>query len=548
MEGRSMREHSLLRPYQTDLLDGLRCAVIGGSKRVVAYLPTGGGKTELAIEIIRRHLAKGGRVMFVVHLLELVEQTSKRFTSLGIGHGIVQGVHEKTDRTKDVQVCSIQTLNRRDFPPTVTMMIIDEAHHATSKTYRKFIAEHRHLHIIGLTATPFSNGMGAEDPAIGGALWQEMVLGPTISELTDAGWLVPADIYAPSSPDLTGVRTTAGDYNEADLAERSNQVKLVGDIVDHWVRLAKGMQTVCFAVDIAHSKHITQRFVDRGIAAEHIDAYSKPEERSAILGRLRSGATKVVSNCAVLAEGFDMPSMGCMILARPTKSMTRYLQMIGRALRPAEGKDRALILDHSGTVQRLGFPDHDLDLELDAGKPDKAGKAKKKEKLPEPCGNCSYVKPLGVHKCPECGFEPERANSVETEAGELVKISRKNVKRDDKQRVYSELLTIAEQRGYKSGWVANKYKAYFGVWPKGMLEMYAPASEEIKNWVLSEQIRFAKSKVKASITCPKCGGSSVTRRPGAGPHAAGAKCGTCGAVWWLSKALVEAGYDARQSA
>jgi superfamily II DNA or RNA helicase len=171
------------------------------------------------------------------------------------------------------------------------------------------------------------------------------------------------------------------DYTDADVGRAANKPELVGDIVTHWLRLARGTPTVCFAANLAHSKHIVERFHAAGVSAEHIDCYTEEEERRAILARVETGETMVISNVRILAEGWDFPACRTLILARPTRSLIRYIQMAGRVLRPHASKERALILDHSGSVTRLGFPTEEFPLELDDGTPrDAKGGQEEREK------------------------------------------------------------------------------------------------------------------------------------------------------------------------
>ncbi|MBL8408357.1 MAG: hypothetical protein JNJ81_11210 [Candidatus Accumulibacter sp.] len=320
------------------------------------------------------------------------------------------------------------------------------------------------------------------------------------NHLIDLGFLVDVDIYAPGSPDVTGVKTQRGiggeiDYNETDLAAVVDQPHLIGDIWDHIERLAPNKQTIIFATSIAHSQHIVAAGRARGFKAAHLDYHAADDERAAILDAFARGEIQFLSNVALLAEGWDCPQTECMVLARPTKSLIRYLQMVGRILRPFPGKERALLLDHSGTVLRLGFPTDDLPLQLDDGTPNKAGKQRTKPPSePKACPKCKYVRPAGVHVCPSCGFAPVRQSDVQVEDGELVKIVRKTqLSKDVKQHVYSQLLFIERQRNYKPGWSSNQYRSIFDVWPRGMIEVTAPPSPEVLGKVRANQIAFRKS-------------------------------------------------------
>lgn len=538
-----------LRPYQERALQQLRDAVRNGKKRIMLKMPTGSGKTELAKQIIENATAKGKRVFFTCPRIELIKQTSTRFLKYGIDHGVIQANHVMTAPHKPVQVCSIQTLNRRLWN-NFDIIIIDEAHGAAAPIYRKYLGRRdpSGYIMIGLTATPYTRGLGAHVAEVNGPLFEELVEGATIAELIKDGHLVDVEIWAPSEPDLSGVRTVAGDYDEKQLGERTNRTELVGNIVSHWLRIAENRTTVCFAVNIAHSKEIVRQFVEAGVAAEHIDAYTKDDERDAILGRLRSGQTRVVSNVALLAEGFDLPSIGCMILARPTKSLTRYIQMVGRALRPAPGKEKALILDHSGTARRLGWPTEELAHGLDDGRRRDAKPRAGEERLPQVCPSCAYVKPFRVHKCPKCGFEPVRRSGVLIKDESLQKVERRNWSAHDKQAIFSALIGELNRMrirrpSTKDGWVAHKYREMVGVWPRGLSWREGPMLDSVRRFLDHEAIKFrvrkaAEEKRRIGGTCPRCGSTNLSLKVRGGDFAE-ATCKGCGygqnESWWLRR-------------
>lgn len=493
-----MTSEIALRQYQAEALDELRYSLAGGNRRVMLYSPTGSGKTEMAMAMIRGAISKGKRVAFVVNRKALVEQTSRRFWKAGIEHGIIQA-ENTANLGASVLVCSIDTVHKRGLPD-VDLIVIDEAHGvAGNSKYRALLFRLNALPVIGLSATPFSVGLGKHYNELKGPLFEDLVEATTIRELIDLGFLVDVDVFAPGTPDLSGVKVSRNaygepDYSEIDLAGAVDKPDLIGDIVRNWFRLASGMQTVCFATSIPHSRHIAESFKASGIPAAHLDCYADDEERKAVLEAFNRREIRVLSNVAILAEGWDAPETTCMILARPTKSLIRFVQMAGRVLRPFEGKDRALLLDHSGTVARLGFPTDDLPLELNCGKPRKEGDRKPEERLPKACPSCHYMKAPGVHVCPSCGFAPERPpKDVRVEDADLVKVDRKRQPtKADKQRVFSELLWIEAKRLYRHGWAANQYRAYFGVWPRNLEERSEPASPEIVSWVKSRQIAYAK--------------------------------------------------------
>jgi superfamily II DNA or RNA helicase len=486
----------VLRPYQAAAVQNSRLAMAGGAQRIIICSPTGSGKTEIGMALVKGARAKHKRVAFLCNRIHLVAQASRRFRKAGISHGVLQGENTR-EVWAPVLVASIQTVARRGLP-AVDLLIIDEAHAvAGSKDFREVIRLAK-CPVIGLSATPYSRGLGKHYPELGGALFEQMVVAATIPELIADGFLVDVDVYAPAEPDMTGIKQSRNafgemDYSDTDVARAVDKPELVGDIVKHWFRLAKGTPTVCFASNIAHSQHIVEQFRAAGVPAEHIDCYTSEEERTAILKRIETGETLVISNVGILAEGWDFPACRTLILARPTRSLIRYIQMAGRVLRPFPGKARALILDHSGSVRRLGFPTDEFPLELDDGTPKKSGGGDRPEKLPKACPSCSYMKPAGVHQCPVCGFAPAKQSDVEVGDGELVPLKRKAPKME-KQAFFSQLIAIAEARGYKDGWVANQYRYYFGCWPRDMKRIATEPTPEVVSYVKSQQIRFAKSR------------------------------------------------------
>jgi len=532
---------SSLRPYQQSGIESLRQSFARGNRRIVFKLPTGGGKTVIAENIISMATSKGKRVAFICNRIELAKQTSRRFAQAGIQHGLMQGDNSHSFHSQ-VMICSIQTMARRraqDFD----LLIIDEAHGvAGSEAYKNLLFALNNVPVIGLTATPYAKGMAKHYDELKGKLFEDMVIGATIQDLIADKFLVEVDIFAPDSyqPDLSNVRTVAGDYDEKELGEAVDKPKLVGDIVAHWQKLGRGKPTIVFATNIAHSKHITEQFLKAGIKAEHIDCYTSEDDRTAILNRVRNHETTIISNAAMLAEGLDIPQLEVMILARPTKSLTRYIQQAGRILRPYPGKERALLLDHSGTCSRLGFPTDDIHIELDDGKPKAKTESKPKEKLPKVCDSCGALKQPGVHKCPACGFEPSRMSDIEHEEGDLKPMTRKDradLSMADKQAIYSALIGWVESKGRNPGWAYHLYFEMMGVNVSGQLEKRSgPMVEGVQKWLQHRNIKHAKSKTKKPVnTCHKCGSHNVKISSGVGPHAARSDCLDCKAWRWVAK-------------
>ena len=496
----------ILRPFQCDAVDQIESTIAEGKRRLVLVAPTGSGKTVMASEYIRREVAKYKRVLVIAHRREIIVQTSNKLTANGVRHGVILAGKEKDLRPQAlVQVASIQTLWARGIRssamqmPPADLLIIDECHHARAKTYQKIIDAYPGAVLLGLTATPCrGDGRGL------GNIFDTMIECPQVQELIDLGFLVGTLIYAPVKDTdrlLRGVKTKQGDYVTSQLEQRMNTDALVGDIVTHWLKYGEGRRTVAFAVDVAHSVHIRDEFVRAGVRAEHLDGTTSIQEREAILVRLESGETQVVTNCMVLTEGWDMPAVGCCILARPTKQMGLYRQMIGRVLRPAEGKANAIILDHSGAVWRHGRPEDHVEWTLDedrrAENPTHQSR-RGAERLRE-CPSCQAV--MTVPPCYHCGWEPapRRGRDVDFADGELGLVQDGHAKPpeydyDARQRWLAMLTSIATERGYKPGWVAHKYKEKFGFYPPRDHQVTpVDPTPEVRSWVRSRMIAYAKS-------------------------------------------------------
>jgi DNA repair protein RadD len=315
-------------------------------------------------------------------------------------------------------------------------------------------------------------------------------------------------VYAPASggPDLRGVRTRQGDYVERELAARVDRPELVGDIVTHWHRHADRRKTVVFATSVAHSIHLKDEFCKSGVKAEHIDGKTPKDERDEILARLERGEIDVICNCMVLTEGWDMPPVSCCVLARPTKSMGLYRQMAGRVIRPADGKTNAIILDHAGAVFMHGFIEDSvvwtLDPDLKAETPVHASRSILRASNLLACTQCEAIRNAGK-ACPGCGFLPKRPGEhLAVIDGDLQRLDRDGARgagmsNEDRHRWHRELVGLAQERDYKPGWAGYKYKEKFGTWPmQRYVEPLAP-SPEVRAWVRSRQIAYAKSMQKA---------------------------------------------------
>lgn len=463
-----------LRPYQEEAIARMRASFAQKHKRIVLVLPTGAGKTTVAAHVIESSTARGRRVLVLAHQRELIDQVSARLDGEQVEHGVIMAGHRRYMPWMPVQVASVQTLAARGEKPEADLVIVDECHHVRSNTYEKLLQAYPRAHVVGLTATPVrSDGKGL------GEAFEDLVVGVTVKELVSLGFLVPHTGYAWDVPELREVkRTKSGDLDEHGLELVMGGTKIMGSIVANWLAHARGLRTVVFAVSIAHSQEIVARFRDAGVRAEHVDGTTPAAERDAILQRIRTGETTVVSNCALLTEGVDIPALECCVIARPTLSLSLHLQMIGRVLRPAPGKSRAVIHDHAGNILRHGPPDLDREWALDLD--ERKGTKKSAPGLQvRVCKQCfAAFSPTESAVCPACGHESEanRRKLEEIEEAEAIPLeeiaARKEAEKAERRgkpelmrAVYATLRQTQEKRGYKAGWVAMKFRAHFGIWP-----------------------------------------------------------------------------------
>lgn len=444
-----------LRQYQQQMIDDIAYE-FARNDRVCAVAPCGAGKTIMVGWMSGATAIKNRRVLFLVHRQELIEQSSETFQAMGINHSLIAS---KAPRNYDpyVQVGSVQTVSRRlNEIPKPEFIIIDEAHHATAGTWRKIINNYPHAKVLGVTATPERmGGTGLGD------IFQSLVIGPSVKELISKGNLAPYQYYAPPMKfDPSELRVRYGDYIQSDMELQVNQNAVIGDIIANYKKLANGKRAICYCVSIAHSKHMAECFNAAGISAMHIDGDTNKIVRKQAINNFRDNKIKILCNVDLISEGFDVPSMEAVILARPTQSLTLYIQQAMRAMRPdADNPDKtAIIIDHVGNVFKHGMPDEDRDWTLFT---------KKKKRQPRTvsvtmCPKCYSAHQTGLRKCPFCGYEypvAAKDDMPEEKAGTLTKIDdvERKKKRQEvgKARTVEDLESIAIKRGYSMRWVMH---------------------------------------------------------------------------------------------
>lgn len=494
-----------LRDYEENAIHKLRLTISQGKKKVVMVMPTGAGKSVVFGQIISNALKMGKIVIWLVHRRNLVFQMQKVLKDMfGIDPGIIMSeVEYNTDRP--VQLATIQTYTRRLRISTIVdnrffcdadLVLIDEGHRSISKTYLDVINLYSDKIILTCTATPMRlDGRGL------GEVYDSLIDVVSVDTLTKRGFLAPARYFAPSNLDLDSVKVERGDYVVNQLEKKVNTAELNGDVIQNWLRLGENRKTLVFAVNVKHSIALRDEFLNYGIPAYHLDARSKDSIRDDAFRRMQNGDIRVITNVGLYTEGLDVPDIGVVSLARPTKSMGLYRQMVGRSLRPSELYKDVLILDHSNCIREHGFVDEPIEWSLDGKEIAwKKVKPREKESRTVKCRVCHEIF-KGRSTCPVCGT-PLRAfgRKVETTDDELVELRKKKAKNkdmswEDKRLFMGALKYYAEEKGYNPNWCAHGYRDIFSVWPNDPRVRDAPpikAEGKTKNLLTHLLIKKAK--------------------------------------------------------
>ncbi len=388
-----------LRGYQGDGVAATRLAYLNGASAVCYISPTGSGKTIVFAYILASAVERGRRVLILVHRVELIDQVAAAIKLAGVSYGVIAPGFPESDAL--VQIASVASLARpkrlERWRGRFDFIVIDECHHAVAGSWAKVLASQPSAKILGVTATPERlDGKGL------GEVFDDLVIGPSTAELIAAGWLSHSVAYEPAAaPDVSGARIRGGDYAVEDLRDAMDGV-VIGAAVTEYQRICADVPAVAFCVDVAHSRLVAERFLEAGVRAQHVDGETPPAERRAAIAALGSGDLDVITNCNLFGEGVDIPSIGAVLLLRPTLSLALYLQQVGRGLRPSPGKQLA-ILDFGGNVARHGHPDAKREWSLEA-KPRRQRELAEGPQLRR-CPACSVLNRPGVHECSECGAD-----------------------------------------------------------------------------------------------------------------------------------------------
>ena len=492
-----------LRDYQIEAVERARQAIRDGAKNVLIVAPTGSGKTVIASHLIEECQRKGRAAVFVVDRLSLIGQTSDTFDRYGIDHGIVQASHWRWRPHLPVQICSIQTVARRAWP-AASLIVVDEAHTIT-ETVKKRI-QPRDTITIGLTATPFTKGLGA--------LYDAVVNVTTTDLLIEQGFLAPFRIFACTEPDMDGVKVVAGEFDQAQTQERA--LKVVGDVVTEYLKHGQDRKFICSAVDTAHVEELQRQFLAAGINVATYTYKDREEDRTDTVLEFRKPDSTIRGLITVTAasKGFDVPDIGCVIMARPLRSsLAEFIQFFGRGLRisPETGKVDCIILDHSGNCERfwkqwraffaLGA------LELDDGKKREKPQAQEKAE-PEPmkCPNCRGLHPPRP-VCPICGHQYPKKGAIQHVPGTLKELIASGSPSMLRKALWPQVVGYVLAKPGASDDLDRAqrraqaiYHELTGQFAQARVDntVPEPPTTEVANKIRANQIRHAKGRAKAA--------------------------------------------------
>ena len=475
-----------LRPYQADAVEALRQKIRAEQKRLVLCAGTGAGKTVIASHLLRQADRKGAYALFLVDRIALVNQTSATLDAYGIQHGILQGSgHPRFAPLENVQVCSIMTLANRSLPREPSLIIYDECH-AQYKSTLDYMAQHPNAVKIGLTATPFSKGMGQH--------WDGMVNVIPTRALIEGGHLIQPKMYVAKSPEEAELGLTKfGEFSDESASTAG--IRIVGDVVAEWIgktheHFGGPAKTIVFSPTVEHGRELCAAFQAAGYNFQQVSYRDKSdEERAAKIDEFRRPDSQIhgLVSCGVLTKGFDVPDCMIGISCKPyRKSLSGHMQEIGRIMRPAPGKTTALWLDHAGNLERFALDMFDV-WDNGAGELDKAEKrdTEKRERNEQTfkavvCPECSGA--LRGNICTGCGWEKPARSGIVEEEGTLVEFAQKKgamqpragLRADclgDPRAVWVAALSYTMERSRKGEDAARKwaYSVFRGIYPTGKL-------------------------------------------------------------------------------
>lgn len=518
----------VLRSYQREGLAEIAQAMHEGERRILRQLPTGAGKTHEIAAVTLAASQADLRVLILATRTRLVRQILERLDGFGVAHGVVAAsLRGMTDWFQRVQVASADTLYRRclgdghmTLPPS-DVVIFDEAHLAAADSRLAILERYPEALRLGFSATPARKSGKSLSKA-----FDRLILGPSILELIQAGSLVRPRIFSVpivSKAELKALpKDASGDFQAKDLSALLSRAKLVGDVIENWLAIASGKRSIVFACNKAHGASLVEGFGRAGIAAELLTDQDDEETREQAIARLESGQTSVLVNCFLMAYGVDLPSVECIVLARPTRSLPMYLQMVGRGMRPAPGKDHFLLIDHGRVVENLGLPTSDFGWNLDdqrnVNREAEAHSRSSTAEKPRTCPECHHMWLVSEegNACRQCGWAPApTAKPIAVQSATLAELDvdtetqGPSVYSVEVEQFFREALGDAARRD-PAKWRATPNKCRAAAW-HAMREKFGlpeqripgrywsmqpvPPSAQVAGWLTHRRIKYARSRV-----------------------------------------------------
>lgn len=459
-----------LYPFQEKIMERLRVAIRAGYRSILVVSPTGSGKTVM-FAYMSYHLANNRRrINILTHRKELLAQTCKTLDDFGVPYGTIEAGIKYYNPKLATHVSSAMTLARRlSKVQVMDYLMIDEGHHAIhGSTWNKifdFYKKHNpFLVTVGWTATPQRlSGEGL------GQTYDHMILGPTVLELIEDGYLSKYKMYAPPASqqvDVSQLHHRMGDFVRKEAAELMDRPKITGNAIKHYKKYLNGAPTVVFTVSVQHAHNTAEEFRAEGFRAASVDGNMTTLDRYRTMRDFRRGELNIMTSCDLISEGLDVPGMVGALLLRPTESLALYLQQAGRCLRTSPGKEYAYILDHVGNSSRHGLPCDDRSWSLE-------GHAEgKKKKDPDDisirqCGNCGSINKLAAKECRDCGEKFEASpRTIDVVDGELEEVDPRVVSIQFRRDRYhandlQALIEVGRMRGMKNpeGWARHVMRA-----------------------------------------------------------------------------------------
>jgi superfamily II DNA or RNA helicase len=483
-----------LRSYQEQTLIALREGFAKGKKAQILYAPTGAGKTEMAIALMAATQVKGNKAAMLLDRVVLCDQTSKRLEKYDIAHGVLQSGHWRYRPYENIQVCSAQTLERRGSFPGLNLLIVDECHQTREQTVQ-FIKDNPDVKVIGLTATPFTKGLGK--------IYDNVVSVVTTKQLVDDKVLVPLRVFIAKAIDMEGAKKVAGEWSTEETTKRG--MVITGDVVAEWVKktheiFGRPRKTIVFASGVEHGVHLARKFQEQGHNFVCISYKDDDEWKKQVIEDFSKPDTEIVGLIAtdILTKGFDVSDVMIGVSARPfSKSLSSHIQQMGRVMRGHDDKEFAVWLDHSGNYLRFR-EDWDQVFEegvdtLDEGKEKPKKEPTEKVKEESKCPKCYALWPSGSDTCLNCGHVKEKKNKVFSLDGEMIELSG-TVSKDNKQQFWNQMVWYMRVQGWSKGRAANTYKDKFGVWPRSLRDdTPSLPSDETRKFIDKKLKQFFRS-------------------------------------------------------